>query len=83
MSDLKLPFIISETGREPYVTWDEDSVVIHALEYARENGPYSGMEEWDEENAGEWIRKELAEAGTLDLYISGPVGHEFRVRQSS
>lgn len=80
MSNPTPPYLITENDNEPYVAWDEDIVVTHAVEYAREHGNYSGMEDWDEDNMIEWIGKELAETGRLDLYISGHEGHEFRVR---
>lgn len=62
---------------------DENHVLAYAMDYAREHGSFSGMEDWHEYSVREWIRRELENERVLDLYISGPEGHEFTVRPES
>lgn len=82
-------FVITETGHEPYLVTYESQVVDFAMDFAQEHGHYSGMEDWDEGNVREWITNEMEQKGyytpagetVLELYISGPEGHEFIVRR--
>lgn len=63
---------------------NEHLILALALDYVREHGPFSGMEDWDEDNMREWIDSQVEalyqqSIDSIDLYISGPVGHSFTV----
>jgi hypothetical protein len=72
-------YYITETGHGTYMASYSRDVVRHALDFAREHGPYSGMEDLDEANMEECISWELDQTGKLDLYIGGPKDHYFTV----